>query len=535
MLLDLFVDDEEYEEYEDSTAYKYNGYENEDYDINNLTKDEVAELFYKYYGYYLEEPYEDDSTDATNNYYEENNGKKADWTIMNYICGSDLESESVDGVCFDELFDDSDGKDDALRSHPEWTGGDLGSYIGPIYKEEMIKQNVGDIYTISTINLAKIPEVKKQFSAMASKMNEATENVQAFNNLIKGTSRTLKFGSASPKEGYANLIDLSDFAEKAKVEVLEEAARLQKAIKDSMIWEGHGANKKNACGLDVYYPGSNNGDVAKYAKNTDNKEYLTYLDTILDDWTAPSWVYEKNKCSYKPLRSKDYEVKFKTYITDIDGEEYFTLKIESGEEIIKNVNFDFYQYLDDTDEIVYLGQDNNLNYDEKRGIYYDNFSGTWMCLGDSLVNANIIDENDDYNIYSIPIYLNVDEKQLDSGEADSTNLRVKYDFNDEKLKILGIFDGIEGGASAKGMRKLREGDVITPVYPAMTLESEDEFDYIGDDIVWSKKIPFEDAEIVDGFYIFSYAITDIFGKEFDSYLVLMQLDDGDISLELLED
>ena len=127
---------------------------------------------------------------------------------MNYICGSDLESESVDGVCFDELFDDSDGKDDALRSHPEWTGGDLGSYIGPIYKEEMIKQNVGDIYTISTINLAKIPEVKKQFSAMASKMNEATENVQAFNNLIKGTSRTLKFGSASPKEGYANLIDL---------------------------------------------------------------------------------------------------------------------------------------------------------------------------------------------------------------------------------------------------------------------------------------------------------------------------------------
>ena len=85
------------------------------------------------------------------------------------------------------------------------------------------------------------------------------------------------------------------------------------------------------------------------------------------------------------------------------------------------------------------------------------------------------------------------------------------------------------------MRKLREGDVITPVYPAMTLESEDEFDYIGDDIVWSKKIPFEDAEIVDGFYIFSYAITDIFGKEYDSDLVLMQLDDGDISLELLED
>lgn len=416
----------------------------------------------------------------------------------------------------------------SLSEHPEWTGADLGKLIGPMYKANMAKIDLESEYTMSTIDLSKISELKKAFSAMASKMNAATQNVTSFKNLVKVGSRVQKYGASSPLEGYTNLIDLGDFANNASAEVPVEAAELIKAIKHAVVWEGHGSNKNKSSGIAVYYPIKYQGEGDEYAKTTNNKEYLRYLDTILDKWTAPSWVYSDARArSVTPKKSQEYKVEFETYLAETDDGPYYAVEITSGNEIVKTVDFSLYMYVEEDDEYYYLGMDNDIAFDaDNDAIYYDNFNAEWVMFGDNFVNLEIIEENDEFNIYSIPVELNGNE----------SNLRVRYDLKKDKFTVLGAYDGLENGASSKGMRKLKEGDKINLIYPVYSATNDEFTNYVDTKTyTWNGKNKIKFTSLNKGTYLYQFSITDLFGNIYDSDFITMYYDGKNLTLETDEE
>ena len=97
------------------------------------------------------------------------------------------------------------------------------------------------------------------------------------------------------------------------------------------------------------------------------------------------------------------------------------------------------------------------------------------------------------------------------------------------MSIEGAWDGIdEYGAAAREIVKLEEGDEIVPVYYAWSLETEEDFEYVG----WTYTVEGE-PELVydimeDGDYLFAFCIEDIFGDYYLTDFVMFNVEDGEV-------
>jgi hypothetical protein len=117
------------------------------------------------------------------------------------------------------------------------------------------------------------------------------------------------------------------------------------------------------------------------------------------------------------------------------------------------------------DLILYLGSDGDIKADWDKGIFKDNFQGTWPMLDGHPVYVEITAMEDDYNLYSIPIKLNGEE----------CNLQVTYSFKDKSYKILGARQGLDShGMADRELKKLKQGDKITTIHYAMSISGNDE-------------------------------------------------------------
>lgn len=421
----------------------------------------------------------------------------------------------------------------ALAKYPNMTGADLGKQITSIYQKSMDEIGYGSEATMSCIDLSKIGAVQKAFENMASSMTKKTENVTALRNLVRQGQKAVRYGSNSESEGYTNLVDLGDFADKASSEVPSEARAVINAIKAAVISETHGSNKKNSTGIAVYYPVSYNGDTDEYAKNVNNMPYLMYLDAILDQWSAPKGIERAiTKRGITPVKSSNYEVKFNTSIVEDEDSANFALKITSGLDIIDTVNFNLYMYDEEENELIYLGNDNDILCDWKKGEFKDNFAGTWLTICGNLVYAELTEELKDgtkskKNFYTIPIKLNGKE----------TNIRAAYDFDSNEYSIIGLTDGSQGGAASKGYKKLHKGDKIIFTYNGVKIGTEEEIEYFSDEVVYDPAtFILEDSELEAGTYFYEFEIEDIFGNTKTSELAEMTYgEDGTISLSEVED
>lgn len=425
-----------------------------------------------------------------------------------------------------------------LESNPAIPSTQFGKTICDAYMQNLRRYEYLDNGTMSFIDLSKISHVVGAWKAMAARMTEKTQDVRSFRSLVRENAKAIKYGSHSEREGYTNLVDLGDLAQRTAREAPNEANSLKSAIKNAVVYEAHGAAKKESTGLAVYYPVGFNGDTDLYAENVDNRPYLQYLDAILDDWDAPSWVHQtttgKTK-AFTPVKRNDYKLEYGVKLLQKDDNAYFALDVKSGLDIVDTVAFNLYMYDDESKELWNLGSDNQINGDWEKGEFYDNFQATWMAIDGNFINAELIEEGEDYNIYSVPIELN----------GKDTSLRLKFDGKTQKYTALGCYDGLDGGsegnrtggAAAKGMRKLKNGDKIKLVYLAASIESEDDDVswYTGEEIVWTGKNEIADIELNPGTYFYEWQITDIFGNEERSDLAQMEYDGESVSLSLLND
>ncbi len=124
------------------------------------------------------------------------------------------------------------------------------------------------------------------------------------------------------------------------------------------------------------------------------------------------------------------------------------------------------------------------------------------------MNAELIEETDNYNLYSIPAEVNGRE----------TNLRAIYDYSAEEYRVLGTYDGVDGSGSmtSRGITPLQDGDEIVFLLLAWEADTDEDFWYYTDAVTWSDDVVMEDEDMGDGYYMYMFEIRGIFGTEYET-------------------
>ena len=172
--------------------------------------------------------------------------------------------------------------------------------------------------------------------------------------------------------------------------------------------------------------------------------------------------------------------------------------------------------------MLFLGRDNDITADWEQGI----LRTTSVECGDpdgSLCYMEITYEGDDYNLYSVPIYLNGEE----------CILRVVYDFNEEAFQILGARDEVdEQSMGDKNLIIIRPGDEVSPILYAMSLSDEEgELVEVSDEkVTIQEDSAFYEVELGDGTFAFMFEVVDTANNSYDSELVRFETLNGEISI-----
>ena len=89
--------------------------------------------------------------------------------------------------------------------------------------------------------------------------------------------------------------------------------------------------------------------------------------------------------------------------------------------MLAGIGFSLFYVDEETDQMLLLGTDNDMNADWDNGVFYDNFRGVWGSAGrQSGVHGAQSFDGEDYNLYSVPILLNGEAYNLAGG------LRVRH-------------------------------------------------------------------------------------------------------------
>lgn len=414
-----------------------------------------------------------------------------------------------------------------LYAYPNCTGEELGKAICDTYYQKCRYTGDSAMATLSVVDLKKVPALATAFDDMAREMTGVTADVSALRTFAQGAVKAENYGGNTASEGYTNMVDLGDLAINTEDVLPNTADKLLDALFASVKYQVKGSSRSAANGLAVFFPLSVNADVCnRYADIALSGSYLRFIDAVATSWTAPDWV-DDIAPEIDSVQENDYNIGFETYL-DEDG--YYNLEVTDGLDAVKSVQFSLY-YMDyEYNEYMQLGLDNNITADWENGVFTDNFQGVWPTINGQYCAPVLIAENDDYNLYSIPILLNGEE----------TNLRAAYVWDSADsghFEIYGAWAGLDTdtGMSSRDIVKLEDGDEITLLFNGTNWDSGDTTTYAMGSFTVNGDVKMEDSELFDGEYLYQFEVTDIFGNISYSATVIMEIDGEDINIYETDD
>lgn len=440
-------------------------------------------------------------------------------------------------------------------------GGDLGKYICDGYYEACVYTDEEYDATLSVIDLSKTDEFLTAFNSFSKKVYEYAYN-NSVTDIIKAGKSSLNFGGNNKTEGYTNMIDAGDFLALAGASVSEandEVFAALKALDNCIVYSKNGIDTANASGLCIYYPlsvqGSNELDILKdicispyYLSLVDLCAYGSSNNGSVDGYEYDSWTGDDtgfwsngsiSGSGYGYWESADDGINFDvgnsalTYevTPHLDSEGSYTFKLTDDclydlDTVRCNIMMSYWEE-GSPEMMLDLGTDDFVDLDWDTGVCKDNFDGSWFTLPDGqplcvyLVETNY-DEDDYYNIYTAPIYLN----------EEYTNLKIKQSYKDSGMttEILGAWDGIsENGSAARELYQLKAGDIIEPYYDAYDAVTYEYVDYYyGDKYIYDGNSEIGMGFLPDGDYYYSFEIYDYYGNGLYTDFVLFGIEGDEL-------
>lgn len=389
------------------------------------------------------------------------------------------------------------------------TGKEVGKAICDSYYEKCKIYELDKMATLAVTDLSKLDSFSEKFDDLVEEIYSNIDSISESSFIYKAAGKSEQYGGGSKDEGYSNLIDLVDLLIRIK-EKYPKADEMVNLINDAVVYKVKGEQRSKSSGISIYFPLTQDvDDVNEYQKLPISSSYKNLVKKSVSD-------YNDN------INNNYIKLIDEPFIND-DGEFQMTIDMDAID-YVENINFSLFSYIkDDEDHLLYLGTDGDINIDYDKGRVTDNFYGYWPTLNDYYINLNLIEDTDDYYLYTVPIILNGKE----------TNLRVAwiYDENvDEDFngyyKILGTWDGInqENGMSSRELKPLRKGDVINIIQLYYNINTKEMKEMYSDDIVVDENTRIIESDLNTGDYLYSYNIEDIYNNEYSTEFACFTID-----------
>ncbi len=458
-------------------------------------------------------------------------------TYADYMYGSE-ETEPGSGWDYKAI-------GDYLAENPDADGADLGKEVCDSFLAACEAQNDDELTTLSVIDLSKIDELLTNFNVFAKNMYEAGQDSSNIAEMVRGIQSADNYGGNNKTEGYTNMVDMGGIID-ACSSFADGADAAKKSLDSAVVYQVTGSTHPNASGLSMYYPLSIQGsnELSIFEKISVSPYYLSFVDRqnktgatddSFEDYDEEqffeddgNWEYGTSDDSYWNYLDNYEQTGESSYITfttepEVDDDGVFGFQLdENGINNAAGVYALVYTLSEDGNDLIELGETVDVNGDWSTGKFSDNFDGYWLSLSDGQnIATYVVEETEDYVVYTSPILLNGDE----------TNLRMKQYYDDGRVEVEGAWDGIsEDGVASRDIIKLKSGDAITPCYYAYDINTDEEFEYEGEEFKVSGTLEIGYDMMYVGEYRYSFCIDDIYGDYYISDHVEFSIDeDGNIT------
>ena len=429
-----------------------------------------------------------------------------------------------------------------LADNPDADTTALGKVVCDSFLEACKKQKDDALTTLSVIDLSKIDNVLTSFNSFAKNMYEVGEDSSNIAEMIRGIESADNFGGNNKTEGYTNMVDMGGLCTACSGYV-NGANEVINAIKSSVVYQVNGSTHPSASGLSIYYPlaiqGSN--ELSLFSKVSVSPYYLSFVDrqnktgatqNNFNDYDDNQWFEENGDWDWGETSDDSYwnyldgyeQTGESSYITFSeqpnvreDGTYGLTLD-QNGIDNSAGICALVYEVSEDGNTLIEIGETTDVQGDWESGRFSDYFDGNWLSLPDGQNLATyVVEETEDYVVYTSPILLNGNE----------TNLRMKQYFSDNHIEVEGTWEGIsDEGAAAREIVKLKDGDVITPSYFAFSMNADDEVEYAGQEFTVSGTLEINYDLMPEGEYYYSFCIDDIYGDYYITDHVTFNIDEN---------
>lgn len=411
-----------------------------------------------------------------------------------------------------------------LAQNPSMNGEELGKVICDAYYAGCEEVGTQDNTTLSLTDLTKVQTLLDAYDTFgAEALAAACTDPGFFSQFGRVAAQSENYGGNTKEQGYTNMVDLGHMARQS-VGMLGSAQEVLDALDDCVLYQVGGQYRTEATGLSCYY--SYNGDVEDFnsyaglGAGVAFKYFYSYeLTGELDD-SGMAYIADmdfEELPEVKNLLSTDWDGA--PLDLDEDGVSFLTLGPEAND-ILAGIGFSLYYVDEESDMMLLLGTDNDMNADWDNGVFSDNFRGVWGSIDGNIVYMELSYESEDYNLYAIPVLLNGEEY----------NLQVVYDFSTDEWNVLGARQGIDNsGMADKELRLLQEGDEITTIWYMSTASGDDEFEpYTAATVTVTADTAFGEIELPDGSYSMVYEMRDAMDNYAYSEPVTFDCADGEI-------
>lgn len=414
----------------------------------------------------------------------------------------------------------------AIAQNPAIEPLDLAKVICDSYVEGCKEVGTENNITLSVTDLSKVGNLIAAYDDFGKEaLASAAENSAFFAHFSKIANGVENYGGNTREQGYTNMADLGNLAEKSSALLPDTSSAVLNALTDCVAYKVNGKYRPESAGLSCYY--SYNGDVEDFNAYADIgpsdsfKYFYAYGLTGTLSEQGMDYLSQMNYSSLPALKTLN-SVNWQDIPVTVDENGNATLTLGSeAADVLASLTFELYYADPEEDIMLCLGTDNDIIADWDNGVFKDNFRGVWGSLDGALCYMEISYEGDGYNQYSVPILLN----------GEDYNLMVIYDFSTEEYYIEGARKPLdESGAADKNLRYLVEGDEIQTVHYAAALSDDsDELMAVPiDTIKVTTETAFAETELGDGLFIMFYAMKDSQGNVVNSAAVTFESKGGEI-------
>lgn len=414
----------------------------------------------------------------------------------------------------------------AIAKNPAIEPLSLAKVICDSYVEGCKEVGTESNITLSVTDLSKVGNLIAAYDDFGKEaLASAAENSAFFAHFSKIANGVENYGGNTREQGYTNMADLGNLAEKSSALLPDSSPAVLNALTDCVAYKVNGKYRPESAGLSCYY--SYNGDVEDFNAYADIgpsdsfKYFYAYGLTGTLSEQGMNYLSQMNCNSLPELKTLN-SVNWQDMPVTVDESGNATLTLgPEAIDILCSLTFELYYADPEEDIMLCLGTDNDIISDWDNGVFKDNFRGVWGSLDGALCYMEIAYEGDGYNQYSVPILLN----------GEDYNLMVIYDFGTEEYYIEGARKPLdESGAADKNLRYLVEGDEIQTVHYATTLSDDsDELTAVPiDTIKVTLETAFAETELGDGLFVMLYAMKDSQGNVVNSAAATFESLNGEI-------